>query len=190
MTLDIGIGIFAAIIVSKVSSIELSPLLIALGIVFALLPDIDFIYSVARKGHRDHRAIAKHRDLVHYPLIYLPAGALAALAFGPEWSLLFLLASVGHFIHDSIGIGWGIPWLWPFTNKNYSFIYKYSPRYNGQNPRNKLVYAWEREKIDELIDHYGDPDWLRNIYFRFHPFFIAEIVFFLIALIALWHVKI
>lgn len=187
MPLDIGIGIFAAIIVSKLFTVELNPLLVGLGIGFALLPDMDFLYALARNGHGDHRAISKHRDLVHYPLIYLPLGALLALPFGPEWSLLFLLASAGHFVHDSIGIGWGIPWLWPFTNKNYSFIYKYSPVYHRTNPR-KFLYIWERERIDELIDEYGDPDWFRNIYVRLHPFFIAEILFFVVALIALWQV--
>src|SRR3989344_8450420 len=105
MTLDIGIGIFAAIIVGKLFSLELTPLLIGLGIGFALLPDIDFLYSLARNGHSNHRAVAKHRDIIHYPLIYLPLGMLIALPFGFQWSLLFLLASLGHFLHDSIGIG-------------------------------------------------------------------------------------
>lgn len=188
MPLDIGIGIFAAIVVGKIFSLELSPLLVGLSIAFALLPDIDFLYALARNGHGNHHAISRHRDLVHYPLLYLPAGALLALPFGAEWSLLFLLASVGHFIHDSIGIGWGIPWLWPFTNRNYTFIYRYSPP--GKKLPQKLVHRWERERIDELIEEYGDPDWFRNIYVRFHPFFVAEILFFITALVALWYVKV
>ncbi len=188
MPLDIGVGIFSAIVVGKIFSLELSPLLVGLGIVLALLPDMDLWYLLATGNHKNHRAIARHRDLVHYPLLYLPVGALAALPFGPEWSLLFLLASAGHFIHDSIGIGWGIPWLWPFTNRNYTFIYRYSPP--GKNLPQKLVHRWERDRLDELIDEYGDPDWLRNIYVRLHPFFIAEILFFIIALVALWHVSV
>ena len=186
MTLDIGIGIFAAIVVSKLFSLELTPLLVGLGIGFALLPDIDFIYSLARNGHSNHRAVAKHRDIIHYPLIYLPLGALLALPFGFQWSLLFLLASFGHFLHDSIGIGWGIPWLWPFTKKNYSFLYRYSPP--GKKLPLRLVYRWKRNELDELIDKYGDPDWFRNIYLKLHPFFIFEILFFVVALIMLWHV--
>lgn len=188
MTLDIGIGIFAAIIVSKLFSLELTPLLVGAGIGFALLPDIDFIYSLVRNGHSNHRAVARHRDIIHYPLIYLPLGALFAMPFGFQWSFLFLLASLGHFLHDSIGIGWGIPWLWPFTQKNYSFFYRYSPP--GKKFPQRLIHRWERSELDRLIDEYGDPDWLRNIYFRLHPFFVVELLFFLIALIALWHAKI
>lgn len=188
MTLDIGIGIFAAIIVAKIFALPLTPLLVGLGIAFALLPDIDFIYTLARNGNGNHRAVARHRDLIHYPVLYLPIGALITSAFGAPWALLFLLGSLGHFIHDSIGIGWGIPWLWPFTDRNYTFVYRYSPP--GKKLPQRLVHRWERGELDQLIDEYGDPDWLKNIYLKLHPFFIAELLFFLIALIALWHVKI
>ena len=189
MLLDIGIGILSSIIVGKFYALTLTPFLVELGIAFALLPDIDFIYSVAKHWRADNeRAIIKHRDLVHYPMIYLPIGALIALSFGPQFSLLFLFASLGHFLHDSIGIGWGIPWLWPFTEKNYSFFYRYTTP-EKKFPK-KMVYRWERGTIDELIDEYHDEDWLENIYFRFHPFFLTEILFFVAALVILWHVKV
>ena len=187
MPLDIGIGIFSAIIVGKLFGVELTPLLVGAGIVLANLPDLDGVYTFLRNGN-DFKAVSKHRELIHYPLIYLPVGALAALPFGAEWSVLFLLASFGHFVHDSIGIGWGIPWLWPFTNKNYTFIYRYSPP--GKKLPQRLIHRWERDRLDELIDEYGDPDWLKNIYFRLHPFFVAEIAFFAAALLVWWHLKI
>ena len=183
MLLDIGIGILSAIVVSKTFAFTLTPLLVGLGIAFALLPDIDFIYTIVRRGLRDHRAIAKHRDLIHYPLIYLPLGVILAFAFGPQWALLFLMASVGHFIHDSIGIGWGIPWLWPFTNRNYSFLYRYAPP--GKMLPKRVLYRWDRTRIDHLIEEHGDPNWLRNIYLKLHPFFLAELVGFVVAVVVL-----
>ena len=186
MPLDIGIGIFSAIVVSKAFSVELTPLLVGVGAVLANLPDVDGVWTFLRNGN-DFKAVSKHRELVHYPLIYLPVGALAALPFGAEWSVLFLLASAGHFLHDSIGIGWGIPWLWPFTNENYSFIYKYAPRWHAEHPR-RLLYAWDRGRMDELIERYGDPHWFQNIYLRLHPFFVVELAFFVIALAVLWRV--
>lgn len=185
MALDVGIGVLAAIVISHMFSLELTPLTIALGVGLALLPDVDFVYVVMTRGWRDSHAIARHRGLVHYPTVYLPAGCLLLLPLGMEWVALFLCASFGHFIHDSIGIGWGIPWLWPITNANYSFFYKYSPRYHLQHPR-RLVYTWERDRIDELIERYGDPRWIRNVYCRPHPFFVTEIAFLILAIAVWW----
>ena len=187
MPLDIGIGIFAAIIVSKLFGAELSPLFVAISIAIALLPDIDFIYTLLRKGPRDTHAIIRHRDLLHYPLIYLPVGAAIAFLFGPQWTVLFLLTSAGHFLHDSIGLGWGIPWLWPFTRRNYTFFYRYTipqKRFPSQ-----VVYRWERSNIDRLIDEYRDPNWLKNIYFKLHPVFATEIAGFLFAIYFLWRIS-
>ncbi len=186
MPLDIGIGILAAIIVSKVFSLELSPLLVGLGIALALLPDIDFLYVLLRQGPRNVRAIIRHRDLVHYPLLYLPLGALAASLFGPEWIALFLLTSLGHFVHDSIGLGWGIPWLWPFVDRNYTFFYRYAPA--GKPLPRRMLYRWERTAIDQLIAEHRDPHWLKNIYLRLHPIFMTEVFGFLFAVWMLWKI--
>lgn len=184
MFLDIGFGILSAIIVANVFSIKLTLLLIGFGIIFALLPDADFIYVLMRSGY-DHRAISRHREFLHYPLIYLPLGGLLLFFFKIEWSVLFLLTSLAHFLHDSIGIGWGIPWFWPFATHTYSFFYKYIPRYHATHPR-KLIYVWEKEKLDELIEKYGDPNWFRNIYLRLHPFSIIEFLGFITSLIILY----
>ena len=186
MPLDIGIGIFSAIVVAKLFSLDLSPLIIALGIAFALLPDVDFLYVLLCRGPRNIRAMIRHRDLIHYPLLYLPAGALAASFFGAQWVALFLLTSLGHFIHDSIGLGWGIPWLWPFTNRNYTFFYRYVPA--GKPLPHRILYRWERTAIDGLIAEYRDPRWLKNIYFRLHPIFMTEIFGFLFAVWVLWRI--
>lgn len=186
MPLDIGIGIFSAIIASKLFGVELSPLFLWIGIALALLPDIDFLYILARRGLRDTHAIIKHRDLLHYPLVYLPVGAAVTFPFGPEWTLLFLLASAGHFLHDSIGLGWGISWLWPFTSRSYTFFYRYTTPQKRFPP--KILYRWERSDIDRLIDEYRDPNWLKNIYFRLHPVFATEIAGFLFAVYFLWRI--
>ena len=186
MLLDIGIGILSAIVVGQLFSAPLTPALVGLGLAFALLPDVDFLYSLFRYGPRNYHAIIKHRDYLHYPLLYLPAGALAASFFGAPWIALFLLTSLGHFVHDSIGLGWGIPWLWPFTNRNYTFFYRYLPP-TKRLPR-QFLYRWERTDVDQLIDEYRDPDWLRNVYLHLHPVFAVEIAGFLFAVCFLWRI--
>jgi hypothetical protein len=184
MLLDIGIGIFASIFVANAFSLPLSGVLVFLGIAFALLPDLDFIYSVAKHWPKDERSVIKHRSLIHYPLIYIPAGSVIALFFGMPWAVLFFLASLGHFIHDSIGLGWGVAWLWPLRRESYTFFWRYTAP-EKILPR-KIVYRWEQERIDDLITEYTDHDWLRNLYLKFHPFFVTEIAVFLLALFVLW----
>ena len=186
MLLDIGIGIFSAIVIGQVFTMPLTPALVVLGITLALLPDLDFLYVLLRRGPRDVHAVIRHRDLLHYPVLYLPVGAAVALFFGPQWAILFLLASMGHFMHDSIGLGWGIPWFWPFANRNYTFFYRYTVPKKRFPPQ--VVYRWERSDIDRLIDEYRDPNWLRNIYLKLHPFFAAEIAGFLLAVYFLWRI--
>lgn len=186
MALDIGIGIFSAIIVSKLFSVDLTPLLIGLGIAFALLPDIDFLYALGRRGWRDTHAVIRHREYLHYPLAYILIGLAAAPLIGTAWAALFLLASLGHFIHDSIGLGWGVAWLWPFTDKSYTFLYRYTAP--GKRLPRRFLYRWSREDMDRLIDEYRDANWLKNIYLKLHPVFTVEIAGFLLAIYVLWRI--
>ena len=100
MFLDIGLGIFAAMAVSVLWDAPLMPLFAVVGACFALLPDADFIVLALRRRNALH-----HREGLHYPLLFVPIGALVCGWFGVAWAMLFVLASLGHFIHDSIGIG-------------------------------------------------------------------------------------
>ncbi len=50
----------------------------------------------------------------------------------------------------------------------------------------KALYSWSPSEIDRLSSQYGDRDWIRNVYFRFHPYAIAEMLVFIFALIALF----
>ena len=184
MLLDIGIGILAAIFLSSTLHISAIGWWIGAGIVFALLPDADYLLYLVTGGssHSAH----KHRDLLHYPFLYIPVGMVLLALFGTSWSLLFGICSLAHFIHDSIGIGWGVQWLWPISCKHFSFFYIYKPRHKTEKLPRKLLYAWEHGAIEELNARYGDEEWIRNIYLRWHPYAIAELIVFLIALFVLF----
>lgn len=187
MLLDIAIGVVGAIAVANAFSIEPTALFIWAGVLFALLPDIDFQYALFRyRGWRNTHALIRHREILHYPLAYLPIGAAIGLLAGWEWAALFLLASLGHFLHDSIGLGWGVAWLWPFTNKSYTFFYRYTAP-EKRLPR-QILYRWNREDMDHLIDEYRDANWLKNIYLKLHPVFAVEIAGFLLAVYMLWRI--
>lgn len=183
MPLDIAVGIFLAMGVSRFFGHDATGTLVAAGIIFALLPDADYLAHLAR-GNSSKNA-HRHRDLFHIPLLFIPIGVLILHPFGREWQILFGAASIAHFLHDSIGIGWGVQWLWPFLSEHYSFLYVYRPPNRADRMPRKWFYAWPHRDIESLAARYGDEDWIKNIYFKFHPFAMVEYAAFAIAIAAL-----
>lgn len=172
MILDIFLGIFIAKLTAIYFSVPLTVAMITGGIVFALLPDIDFVKLFFRKEKREGNKDYEHRDFLHYPVPYLIIGTLVVWFFGDMlWASIFFFATLLHFIHDSIGIGWGVKWLYPFSNKSFAFFYHYESARNNF-PR-KLVYSWTPKEVREL-SRFGDKNWIKNIYFSFHPYSLAE----------------
>jgi len=182
MPLDIGVGIILSIIISRCFHQPLTLLFVIFGALFALAPDIDFIFHV-HQGRSAKKFGHKHRDLLHYPILFILLGFLILLPFGLSYALLFAIAVLLHFIHDSIGIGWGIQWLYPFKTDYYAFLYHYEPA--GKRLPRKIIHIWKSEEIDTISERHGDDDWFKNIYFRPHPYAIVEYLVFIIAVIVL-----
>lgn len=181
MFYDIGIGVLLSLGLSHVLSIPPSGMWVVMGVVFSLIPDLDFLFHL-RKGGSTKNA-HKHRDYWHYPLIFVPVGTLIIVLFSWQYALLFLFATLLHFIHDSIGIGWGVQWLYPFKTNHYAFLYHYEPK--GRRLARQNFYSWRHDEIDTLSRNHGDVDWVKNIYFRFHPYGAIEYLVFVIALVVL-----
>lgn len=189
MFLDVAIGIFVAIWVSGQFSFPLSFGFLFWAIFIALLPDIDLAVEEAYFKLRGKKLQKHdHRDIFHYPIIYLLVGATVLLLLVSEvWALTFVVISLFHFLHDSIGIGWGVYWLYPFSDKRYSFFYQYDIFKHKIKPY-KWVYSWSEEELKKMIAAYGDPDWIRTIYFRMHPYALVEILFFIFSVLTLYKV--
>ncbi len=116
---DIGIGILLAIGISHLFQVELTWITLFLSIIFSLLPDIDmliFVFPFLRKIFVDHRKIS------HYPILYIPIIIVIFYVWGLFWAMLCGLNILIHLIHDTLWIGHGITWLWPFSNKSYKFF--------------------------------------------------------------------
>jgi hypothetical protein len=183
MFLDIGVGILSSIFVSYLFNTTLSSHFVIASIFFSLLMDFDFIFHYA-KGGTKHTAY-KHRDLFHYPLLYIPSGTLILFFLNRELATLFALCSLLHFIHDSIGVGWGIQWFYPFNTNHYNFIYRYTSPLKEKLPI-KLVRVWRHDEIDSLAERYGDPDWIKNVYINLHWYAVVEFTVFLVSLFILY----
>lgn len=183
MFLDIGTGILISVFISKIFDFPLTWIFISAGIIFSLLMDVDFLFHLgAGKGTKKAH---EHRYLLHYPLIYIPAGMFALYFYNPAVSLLFGLCSFIHFLHDSIGIGWGVQWLYPFNTNHFAFLYLYQPRDKEKIP-GKLMYIWKHKEINNLDEKYGDENWIRNIYYKWHPYAIVEFIVFIMSLAVLY----
>jgi len=181
MPLDIAAGIFIALGASRIFDIGLSPWILLFAVVFSVLPDADFIVEWMRYGSVGGKVIREHRNLFHFPLTFIPVVAAIYFIFGGFWAALFGAAACFHLLHDSIGIGWGIKWWWPFRGRSYKF---FADR-DGSFSSRLLVY-WEDKDLPEVVAKYGDPDWISSTYLRFTAVSAAEFTALLFALISLY----
>ena len=184
MFLDIAAGIFLSILVSWLFSSPLSFAFMMAGIAAVLLPDIDFLIHVLRGGNLRESAHT-HREILHYPILFIPVVSLLFYLYDPRWALLFGLGALFHFLHDSVGLGWGVMWLGPFSWKSYKFF----SEKDGSNSR-RLVMYWEPEELNAIIEErakHTDTNWIKNTYFRLTPTLIIELLsLFAALLIFIW----
>ncbi|MDD4989036.1 MAG: metal-dependent hydrolase [Candidatus Pacebacteria bacterium] len=183
MFLDIGVGILASLFVAHLYGLGLSLAFILGGIFFSLLMDADFVIHFAKGG--TYNTGYRHRNLLHYPLLYIPIGMVVIGFFNHSWAILFAICSFFHFVHDSIGVGWDVQWLYPFDNRHFTLFYRYTSPIKEKLPR-QFLYIWKHEDIDALAKRYGDEHWIRNMYFKLHPYALVEYAVFIVSLVVLY----
>jgi hypothetical protein len=99
----------------------MSNLAIAAGILAANAPDVDVFFYSKGLGHR--------KSPLHAPLnwfIPLSVLTLITLIFNRTTAMFLILIDVNiliHFIMDSISIGQGIRWLYPFRDRDYGIVF-------------------------------------------------------------------
>lgn len=126
---DVGSGPMIAVIASVIYHQSITPIVVAAAIFFALLPDFDiiikFIQIKTKKGQLD----SHHRTILHQPFFFFLAFILwlilSLISGWPLiWPLVFLMGSLAHFFHDSLGDENypGIQWLAPFDKRRFTFF--------------------------------------------------------------------
>ncbi len=163
MQADIGIGFLIATFVGYIFDIPITPYLVLFSVLIALLPDIDFLVEYAERGRVGGKVIGAHRELLHFPILYIIPIAFSYFFVSEVASTIFLLGILCHFLHDTIGIGWGIKWLWPFSTRSYKFFSDRTGR-----PSKKFIHSWSAEEMPEVAREYGIENWISDIYL--HPF--------------------
>ncbi len=178
MPFDVGIGLLLGVLLSNNSEL-VYPICLVIGIFAVLQPDIDFIYKLVKTGKTP---TSEHRDGLHYPLIVLPVLGVVGLMFSPEVAAILVLGAFIHFLHDSVGIGWGIKWLYPFRKNSYLFLFQIKTPTNSKMPK-KRFYSWNDSERAEMIKTYGYSDWIKYVYFKPNPFGIFEYSFLVIGIV-------
>ena len=178
-----GIGLLLATLFGQAVGGESSLILLLAGVVSSLWPDVDFIVWVAR-GHKVDHLAHKHRDLLHRPFALTPLLTLGVWAWlGPLYALLFCAATLAHFIHDTIGHGWGIRWFWPIDSRYWC--------YRSFDNRPAKMYAWTLSEQDQLCEQYGNRNWATEGYSLASANLRKELFVLLVGVIAsaTWYVN-
>ena len=174
MFLDIAVGILGALGFSRLTGAELEPVLVGFAVACALLPDADALLHIVR-GRGFGKSAHMHRSLLHYPLLLIPGVFVLVLPFDLQLAVLASLLVTAHFVHDSIGIGWGVAWLYPFDRRLYKLL-----------DDGRLIRWRTSEQVEHDAHKHGDPDWLRHTYLRPSRTLIIELVALAAAVWWLW----
>ena len=102
-------GIFAVLMASWWLGVEPLWWYFLIGIAMSHLPDLDAVPELIRRGKVSASAdnAYDHREGLHYPIIIIGLGGIAAYLF-PYWGLVLLIALLLHLVNDLYGTGWGI----------------------------------------------------------------------------------
>lgn len=136
------------------------------GIIAGILPDLDLLPAVLQAGSAviGDQAGA-HRATVLHTLVF--AGAVGLLPFTLPlrhrvvWAAAGWIGVTTHLILDSLTIGWGVMWLYPFSSEFYGI---------------NVATRWYRAA-------WGD-QWLAN--YLAHPLFLTEATIIIVAIAVVW----
>lgn len=182
MFLDIGAGILLSIFLGNYFNIQITLLWVLFGIVTVLLPDIDIFYYGIRKL-LSKKTIYNHRSFTHYPIVYIPLILVTYYIFGLHVAMLFGFAIYFHLLHDTLWLGWGIIWFYPFSTRRFKFF----PDRNGEIS-SKLLMTWTQKEESEIFKKYHNPNWIHDFYLRINIVSCVEYSVFSFSLILLYSI--
>jgi hypothetical protein len=122
---DLAMGIFIVIITAKIQHVDITLLIIAWGMFFAVLPDLDLLLDfVARIFWRDwgrmHKKSILHQPLPIFCLVFFQIYLFASPFL--FWIIVAPLALLTHYLHDIEEEGEGVQLLAPFSLKRFLFL--------------------------------------------------------------------
>lgn len=178
MFLDFAVGVFSAILFADNLNTEISIWIVLWSVIWAFAPDIDVAVTLFRGESiaGNENQLYDHRRYLHYPLLWLAPLWLIASMWPNIWTLTAAINTTYHFLHDSYGDGWGLPWLWPFWKKNYKFNSDKEGHFSFGE-----VGSWTSYELCEAFKKHGETttEWMHGLVRS--PWFWLELVVFLIS---------
>ena len=174
MFLDIAVGMLLALAACS-RGMRLSPKLVLCSIGFALLPDLDAVLHLTLYGNVN----GEHRALLHLPLLFVALTLPVLAVWGRKWAGLFLAGTMWHFVHDSVLIGFGVKWLWPFSDRWHKF---FADPGTAWWTWEHFHVSWSPAEVKQLVELYRGFDYIREFYLQPHWLGIIELLPFLIVL--------
>lgn len=197
---DIANGVFAVALSAFITGQEVVWWHFLIGIPLAMYPDLDAIPELLKRGKlaASSEHVEDHREGLHFPILFLLAGLWGVFVFG-YWGLVFLLATVLHFINDLYGTGWGIPLLWPLTHRRYKVLGRRVNRLksllkqdgdwdnvSSDERRLRWVVSWSKEELGSYIQRWGEENWIERWYLSLNWISFLEYTLFGLSLAITW----
>jgi hypothetical protein len=154
-----------------------TPVTLALAIwvfFFSYAPDVDGLIHYATTGKlvADLENGRDHREGLHYPLLWLLVFAVVIYFFGLTiWTASALVATMMHFLHDTIGVGWGVKLFFPFDSGSYKL---FSKKYiNADISLTPVIVRYSPEELEKTLKEIAVSVWIEP-YFC-HPTRVAVV---------------
>jgi hypothetical protein len=160
MIIDLIAGIILSLGVAHVFELPVTPSWIFFGILFALLPDVDFFTEFLQRGTVGGKKLGSHRVLTHIPLLFVPPAVWLYLTIGTPVAVLFIVCILWHFTHDSHAMGYGYRLFYPFSEKFYKFFSDKEGNYRYDFSH--FVTSWTKEEVEALHEKYGNDQWIQD----------------------------
>ena len=192
-------GIFAVVLASYITNTEIVWWYFIIGILFAMCPDLDAFPELIKRGKIAASAEypSDHREGLHYPIVFILIGGIFIYLY-PFLGWMFLFAIMLHYINDLYGTGWGIPLLWPLTNRRYKLLGRRVNRMksiliqdgdwdNLSDPERRLRFmvSWKKDELTPYIQKWGVENWIKKYYLNINWISGIEYGLFIFAIILL-----
>lgn len=181
---DAGLGVLSAIGICFLFGTPVTAGYILLGIIFAYIPDIDWALDKHFWKTGTVAAYAAnpydHREGLHKPLLWALVISVWGLLVTTPAPHIAMTAVMMHFLHDTTGTGWGMPWLWPLSKRRFKL---FATRDNVLS-LHSFFMSWSYKELPEYITRYGRGNWKTHYYSSWTPVAIIETFVALIGLAA------